>query len=157
MSYRAMNQCRGSSGFLSLPFSLNALCHRGTAILPLSRSLSFICPCVTVQLQCASPFLWEVSLGSQCVGEDLRLAPHLSVAYLNHAHPCHPSHCCPISLSAVTCNKISLFHLALPCFTLFFRTKGHFSDCHPDDDWQGTEVFVALIHLKFLWKWTLAA
>lgn len=28
-----------------------------------------------------------------------------------------------LSLCAVTCSKISLFHLALPCFTLFFKQR----------------------------------
>lgn len=116
----------GKSLSFSLSFSLTALCHGGTAILPLS--VSFTCPCVTVRLQCASPLLWEVSPASQCVGEDFSLAPHLSVAYLNHAHSCHPSHCLPISL-LVTCSKI--FHLALPCSALFFRTKETFLSLSP--------------------------
>lgn len=95
---------------------------------------------------------FAVSVGgiSERVGEEFCLAPHLSVAYLNHAHSCHPSHCPPnLSLSAVTRSKISLFHLARPCFTLFFRTKAHFSVCHPDDDWQG--VF-GLNSSKIFWK-----
>lgn len=49
-------------------------------------SVSFTCPCVTVRLQRAPALLWEVSLGLRRVGEDLCPAPHLSVAYLNHAH-----------------------------------------------------------------------
>lgn len=89
-----------------LTFSLACSVSVLSASLPLPAS--FMCPCVTVQPQCASPFLWEASLGSQCVGEDLRLAPHLSVAYLNHAHSCHPSYCLPISLSAVTQSPASL-------------------------------------------------
>lgn len=150
VSYSTIIQCRERSVFLSLSLSLflNTLCHGGMQ--PSSPSMSFMCPCMTVQLQRTSPFLWEVSLGFQRVGEEFCLAPHLSVAYLNHAHSCHPSHCPPnLSLSAVTRSKISLFHLARPCFTLFFRTKAHFSVCHPDDDWQG--VF-GLNSSKIFWK-----
>lgn len=108
----------------------------------LSPSVSFICPCVTVQLQHASQFLWELSLGFQCVGEDFCLAPHLSVTYLNHAHSCCPSHCLPIflSLSAVTHSKISLILLCLASLPPAC-TKGHFSVCHT----QGIKAFVSLI------------
>lgn len=91
--------------------------------LPSPPSMSLICPCVTVQLQCASLFLWEVSLGFQHVGEAFWLAPHLSAAYLNQAHTCHPSHCPPISLSAVTSSKISLIHLAQPGITLSVKQR----------------------------------
>lgn len=150
ISYRAIIQCSVRSVFLSRTLFLSRRYRQ-----PLSR-MSFICPCVTVQLRSASQFLWEVSLGSQCVGEDFCLAPHLSIAYLNHAHSCHPSCRLPISLSAVTRSKISVFHLVVPCFTLFFETKRHFSDCHPDDDWQGTESSVVLIPLKSFRKWILA-
>lgn len=110
-----------------------------TEVQPSSPSVSFICPCVTVQPQCASPFLWEESLGFQHVGEDFCLAPHLSFAYLNHAHSCHPSHCPPISLSLSLCcqmqqNIVLSFSSTLLHFV--FQTKAHFSVCHPDDDWQ---------------------
>lgn len=103
-----------------------------TEIQPSSPSVSFICPCVTAQLQCASLFLWEVSLGFQHVGEDFCLAPHLSVAYLNHARSCHPSHCPPISfsLSAVKCSKYHSFILFYPA-SLCFSNKGTFLSLSP--------------------------
>lgn len=84
---------------------------------PLSPCVSFMCPCLTVQLQHASQFLWELSLGFQCVGEDLCLAPHLSVTYLNHAHSCYPSHCLPIFLSISAVTQQNITHFALACFT----------------------------------------
>lgn len=87
-------------------------------------SMSFTCPCVTARLQCASLFLWEVSQGFQRGGDDFCPAPHLSVAYLNHAHSYHPSHCPPISLSLLShAAKMSLLHLALPCFTLSSKQR----------------------------------
>lgn len=114
----------GLSHSLSLTFSMSS----ATEVQLSSPSMSFTCPCVTARLQCASLFLWEVSEGFQRVGDDFCLAPHLSVAYLNHAHSYHPSHCPPISLSLSLsllshAANMSLLHLALPCFTLSSKQR----------------------------------
>lgn len=60
------------------------------------------------------------------------------------------SFCCHMQQNITLSFSSALLHFV-------FQNKGTFSDCHPDDDWQETEVFVALIHLRLLWKWTLAA
>lgn len=119
-------------------------------------STSFTCPCVTARPQCASLFLWEASQGFQRVGDDFCLAPHLSVAYLNHAHSYHPSHCPPISLSlspsAVTCSKNATLSFSSAVLHFVFQTKAHFSVCHPDHDWQRAAAFVVLIPSQTFWK-----
>ena len=68
------------------------------------------------------------------------------------ALPLSPNLSPSLSLSAATQSKnITLSYLsALLHFIL--QTKGQFSVCHPDGDWQGIEVFVALIPSKLLWK-----
>lgn len=121
--------------------------------LPSPPSMSLICPCVTVQLQCASLFLWEVSLGFQHVGEGFWLAPHLSAAYLNQAHTCHPSHGPPISLSAVTSSKISLIHLAQPSITLSVKQR-HISQSVTQmmTDRKLSELLCYSSHFQIFWK-----
>lgn len=74
----------------------------------LPQPASFICPCVTVQLQCASQFPWEASLGFQRVGEDFCLASQLFVAYLNHAHSCHSSYCQALPFNATLLHFVFL-------------------------------------------------
>lgn len=151
MSYRAIIQCR-----VSLSYSLS----RSVSVTEVpSASLSYV---LHMSLRdSATAVCFTVSVGGisgiPVCGRGL-LPGSPSIRRLSQSCTLLPS--LPpspnLSFSAVTRSKISVFHLVVPCFTLFFETKRHFSVCHPDDDWQGTESSVVLIPLKSFRKWILA-
>lgn len=150
VSYSTIIQCRERSVFFSLALFGHSLPRRYSHPLPLCPScvLAWRYSCSALRRFCGR-YLWDSSVWER---NSAWLPIYLSLISIMHTPAIPPTVPQSLSLSAVTRSKISLFHLARPCFTLFFRTKAHFSVCHPDDDWQGL-VFFALIPLKSFGKW----
>lgn len=122
MSHSGIIQRRGRVCLsLSLSFSLNALCHGGTAIL--SPSVSFIRPCVTMRLQCAWPGSAGGIAGIPVCGRGL-------VPGSPSFHRLSPSCTLLPSLPPSPNLSLSLVRSEL-CFTFVSWTKGTFLSLSP--------------------------
>lgn len=119
--------------------------------LPLSLCPSYVlawqCNCSVLHRFCGR-YLWDPSVWERT---SAWLPIYLSLISIMHTPAIPPTVSQSLSLCCHMQQNIALsFSSALLHFV--FQTKGHFSVCHPDDDWQGIEAFVALIPLKSFLK-----